>query len=55
MDLKQLNKAIAECNPYDQKELRAYLVGLRRKLEREEAAKADAGELPVMLQKQCGL
>lgn len=51
MDINQLNKAIAACNPYDQKELRKYLVGLRRKL----LKKSTKYGLAAMLQKQCGL
>ncbi len=54
MTLSQINKAIAQCNPYNQKELRRYLVGQRRIMLKHERNQADikSGNIPAMLQVQ---
>ncbi len=55
MNITELDIAIADCNPYSQKELRRHLVGLRRKLERKinkSLADIAAGNIPEMLKRQ---
>ncbi len=54
MDIIELNKAISQCNPYNQKELRRYLVGQRREMLKHERNQADikSGNIPAMLQVQ---
>ncbi len=55
MNIIELDIAIARCNPYDEKELRRYFVGLRRKLERKinkSLSDIATGNIPEMLKRQ---
>ncbi len=52
MTLSKLNKAIAKCNPYNQKELRRYLIGLRRRIEKQNQDDIKSGNIPAMLRVQ---
>ena len=55
MNIIELDLAIANCNPYDDKVLRKHFVTLRRKLERKiDKSLADiaSGNLPASLKRQ---
>ncbi len=59
MTLTKLNKAIANCNPYSDKELRRYLIGQRRKAESRIKKSIDdvktGVNIPYMLKSQSGV
>ncbi len=55
MNILELDKTIARLNPYNEKELRRYYIGLRRKLERKIDKSLEdiaTGNIPEMLKRQ---
>jgi len=58
MNIKQLNEAIARCNPYEQKTKLRHLHKQKRQLLKsinQSVVDVTTGNLPAMLQKQSGL
>jgi len=49
MSLLELNKKIAQCNPYDDKDRRRKLVSQRHRIERQNDKAVKSGNLPASL------